>query len=520
MLDHPELWEPLRASTLLAAKKEGRPRKPGEWALIYLAYCNSAERELRRWHQRAPKELWEQAGFASLPSYHSTYENFNALEAHEAAFSQVAANLVQLAVKKSGGKVGHAVHVDGTEAETNARLVHDCTGGELAQCSKQLNLPQRVLPADAREERHRLAVEEPTDEALLGGIDELTAGERGIRARVGKCWYRLADCDAGVRAYTTSTGKLRRFWAGYYNLKAVDHYTGGVLATTVVSASTQEHKAYPDLYAQVKANIGMAPKAVVADRGFSVASVFEAHTRDGVASVIPWRKGNASEGKRADFLPRYDRHGIPHCKHCGMEGVFHRFQHDSGPNAEPRLWFRCAKPGGSDCQGVQSILCKENWRLLIPLWRTSPAYQVLRRSHDSYEGAHHRWRERYGVAGDTKADRPKRRGLGVQQLRASAALVIEWLTICRRQGWIGGAPINVHPERALSSEEATSYCARVLAAREALGLSACEPASMEAHQAAVAEAFGASSAGSAKAVATVIAQLADESVADILDGVP
>ena len=502
---HPSLWEPLRSSTLLA-KKEGRPRKSGEWALAYLAYANTGERELRRWHQLAPKELWERAGFDAVPSYHSAYENFNALEAHECVFRQVAAALVQLAVKQSGGKVGHAVHVDGTEAETNSRLVHDCSGHELATCTKQLRLPKRVQPADAREERHQIAIEQPTDDALLGGADELAADERGLRIRVGKCWFRLSDGEAGIRAYTTASGKLRRFWSGYYNIKAVDHYTGGVLAAHVVSASTQEHCAYPTLYEQVKEHIGTTPRAVVADRGFSVSAVFEAHTRDGVASVIPWRKGNASEGKRVDYLPRYDRHGIPHCKHCGMEGIFHRFQHDSGPNKEPRLWFRCSKPGGPECQAVQSMLCKENWRLLLPLWRTSPAYQVLRQSHENYENAHHRWRERYGCAGDTKADRPKRRGLGVQQLRASAALVIEWLTICHRQGWLGGPVLNERTESVLSTDEAANHCALLRSARAALGLSACEPAGMEAHQAAVANSYTASSAGSAQAAATIAAQ--------------
>ena len=156
------------------------------------------------------------------------------------------------------------------------------------------------------------------------------------------------------------------------------------------------------------------------------------------------------------------------------------------------------------------MLCKENWRSLVPLWRTSPAYQVLRSTHESYEGAHHRWRERYAVAGDTKADRPKRRGLGVQQLRASAALVIEWLTICHRQGWLEEPVLNPSVERSLSPEDAASYCKGILKMREALGLSSCPPDAMPAHQTAVLAYHETSSHGSKQSIATLVAATEDD----------
>jgi len=482
---HQTLWSPLRASALLT-QGEGRPRRPGEWALAYLAYANSAEPDLLRWHRAAPPELWQRAGFAKPPSYHSTYETFIVLEAHEAVFRAVAAELVKVAVKASSGKVGHALHVDGTEAETHSRLIHDCGGRELTSCKRQMSEPRRASPSDARDERHLLAIQAPDDEQVWGAAEKMAADERGLRVQVGGCWYRLSDADAGIRAYTRD-GKIKKFWSGYYNLKATDHYTGAVLAVHVCSASTQEHNAYPTLYKQAKEAIGSAPRAVVADRGFSVSSVFEAHTRDGVASVIPWRK-TTHESVRID-RDRYDRHGIPRCQHCGSECSFHRFNPATGPNQEPRLWFRCTRPGAAACQQEQSILCKENWRSLLPLWRTTEAYQVLRVSHDNYENAHHRWRERYAVAGDSRADRPKRRGLGVQQLRASAALVIEWLTVCHRQGWLpGSVAINTDPEMKLSSDEAASYTSRILRTREDAGLSVTSTAGLLAHQAEIAEA--------------------------------
>lgn len=59
---------------------------------------------------------------------------------------------------------------------------------------------------------------------------------------------------------------------------------------------------------------------------------------------------------------RADRHGIPRCKHCGHETTFVRFQADTGPNNEPRLWVRCSRPVKDVCEGVQTILCKEKCR--------------------------------------------------------------------------------------------------------------------------------------------------------------
>lgn len=480
---HPELCAPIAASTLLT-KNEGRPRRPGEWGWAYLAYVSSGHRELRRWHRQTSDALWERAGFAATPSYWSAYETFAALEAHAGAFETVATSLIAIAREASGGKVGFDVHVDGTEAETHSRLVHDCTGDELAECKRQQLIPRRAQAADARVDRHRTATDVPTEDELLGEATEIAADERGLRVTVGGCWYRLGDGEAGVRAYTRGD-KVTRFWSGYYNLKAIDHYTGGVLAVHVCSASTQEHKAYPALYEQLIAHLGgETPRAVVADRGFSVSEVFELHTRDGVASVIPWRK-SISEPTRADH-EHFDRHGIPYCGGCGLETVFHRFVASNGSSGEPRLWYRCARPSTPGCQGVQSMLCKERWRSLLPLWRTTAAYQALRASHQNYEQTHHRWRERYAVAGDTRADRPKRIGLGVQQLRASAALVIEWLTICHRQGWLGGPVLNAQVERMIDKREADQLVRNIVSLRHRLGLTGVNLAHREEHVAQVA----------------------------------
>lgn len=115
---------------------------------------------------------------------------------------------------------------------------------------------------------------------------------------------------------------------------------------------------------------------------------------------------------------------------------------------------------------------------------------MLRDNHKQYESAHERWRERYAVGGDTTADRPRRRGIGVQRLRASAALVIEWLTICHRQGWLGGSVLNEREEFVRGPKEIDKATRSILSLRKALGLNLADADKMPAHQAAVAAVFG------------------------------
>jgi hypothetical protein len=68
--------------------------------------------------------------------------------------------------------------------------------------------------------------------------------------------------------------------------------------------------------------------------------------------------------------------------------------------------------------------------------RTDPTYLAVRHSHDRYERVHHHWRVRWRSGADDHSLRPKRRGRDCQQLRANAALLIEWLFICHRKRWL------------------------------------------------------------------------------------
>jgi hypothetical protein len=91
-----------------------------------------------------------------------------------------------------------------------------------------------------------------------------------------------------------------------------------------------------------------------------------------------------------------------------------------------------------------------------------PIYHELKESHSSYEGVHDYWRDRYKVAADNLANRPKVRSLGWHRLRANVAALVEWLRICAREGWLGSARRN-HMDATRAFKEPGRRIARLLA---------------------------------------------------------
>lgn len=217
---------------------------------------------------------------------------------------------------------------------------------------------------------------------------------------------------------------------GYYSGKAVDNFTGGVIPS-VDSASRQECHLFPELLDRVKAMTGVAPETAIADRGMSISSCFEHATTKGVAPVFPWRK--TGDGTRHDHLT-HDRHGVMRCKACGGDMEQTRF---SPNDRKPRLWFRCMGPQTPACEKEQTISCATDWRSLIPLARTDERYHELKQSHKSYEAAHDYWRDRYRVAADELANRPKVVSLDWHRLKANVACLVDWLRIAANCGWLG-----------------------------------------------------------------------------------
>jgi hypothetical protein len=427
----------------------GRKREDGQWELAAIAFVASRQVDLQPWWDESTDEVWRECGFKKgKPPYHRVWERMRELgEKRQEAFLGAAELVIQRCRAHDPRVFAHA-HVDSTEDETHAALVHDCQPGEPcaraeddksgASVQDSAYRPQRVPTMQAREQREEWNEEDPVEaeqharDAEPEAIEDI---DKGKRIRVGGCWFRTRDSEAGTRAYTRK-GKTTRFWHGYFSAKVVDAYTGGVIPS-VDPANKQEYDVFPELMDRVCKMAGKAPQTVTGDKGYSVEKCFEYATRKGIAPVFPWRGGYNQ--KRKDH-PTHDRDGVKRCDHCGGEMKQTRFAIEKGKNTEtPYLWFKCIAPRLPECEGEQRIRCETDWRALVPLSRLNPTYHELLKSHYEYEGVHDYWRDRYRVAADNLANRPKVVSLNWHRLRANVACFIDWLRIAAVNGWLGSA---------------------------------------------------------------------------------
>jgi hypothetical protein len=447
-------WDELRDACDLEVKY-ARKREPGHWELAAVAVVVSGHVDVKAWWANTTDELWRECGFPERPGagrrppYKRVWERLRELEQVHEEFLKAAGKIIKRCRLHDDRVFAHG-HIDYTEDETHAALVHDCQPGE--PCRRRtrtasgqpprarqhpLRLP-RAATTEARKHRH-VQNEEPLQDSEAHEARDTPKAEtverdgRDVkRVKVGGCWYVTRDVEAGVRAYGRR-GKTTRFWHGYYSGKLVDHFTSGVIPS-VDPANKQECHLFEELFDRAKTMIGEAPQTIVGDKAFGVEGCYKRATKNNCAAVFPWR----NDGSRKD-KPTHDRDGVKRCKHCG--GVMHQVRY-SVNGGKPRLWFRCTFQLTRACRDEQTIYCREDWRALVPLPRTSALYHELQRAHSSYEGVHDYWRDRYRVAADNLANRPKAVGLGWHRLRASVACMIDWLRIAAKAKWLGSTRVK------------------------------------------------------------------------------
>ena len=440
----------LRQAAAALESDDGRPRMDGRWELAAIAYITSGQAAVQRWYDETTDDLWQECGFKEgKPSYQTVARRLDELEAVEQDVLKGAGTVIQRCHGHDPRIFAHS-HVDSTESETHAGLVHDCQPGE--NCAReeivtktgkrrakpgQALRPLRAATAQAREVREKwneLAPRESDRRAKkTTPKQEETAEHNGREVRRVRlsngCWYRTRDFDAGVRLY-----KNGKFWHGFYAAKMIDHLTGGSIPL-VESASTNESKLFPDLFDRAVELTGRVPQTVIGDKGFSVKECFRHAAENGTAAVFPHRHG----GHTREDRHTHDRHGVPRCKYCGGPTRQIKFS----AKGKPRVWVLCEDGKQTpDCAKQQTIYCETDWRAIIKLPRTEPLYHELKASHSSYEGVHDYERDRYLTGANSFATRPRAIGIGPHSLRAAIACFINWLRIAAKNNWLGIPPKN------------------------------------------------------------------------------
>jgi hypothetical protein len=419
------------------------------------------------------EEIWTASGFEQVPDYTTVWFYFKFLEQKKEAFQHVAEWLIGHAHKQDP-RIGQFVWVDATKWQTNARLEHCCPDHAACNAISEENkkrgirpparrpkrVPEAVLQKTHENESQREIAEEGLipEELLLEQFDFDPETDFGSDPEVemdpipsiaydsdyqyfeiNRHLYRTCDKSAGMRRLTRKSGRIE-YWLGGYALSAVDMYTKTILAIKCFPANDQEYDHYPELMRRVRSALGRCPLAVSVDAFSSIEAFYRWNTMRSIATIAPYKAGRGSQEPEALRTDLHDEDGIPRCQHCGGEGdqdsKGYGLYFDSEGHA--RIRFRCKtpQPGEAGCLKKQSILCSENWRMLIPLSRKTELYYALRKRHFVFEGTLRHWRQLYGSVGKEVMSRLARRGVDAQELRAQGALMMQWFRISLRNGWL------------------------------------------------------------------------------------
>ncbi len=431
----------------------------GDFVLLFLAYLLLRKTAMFALvdQPQAYEAIWRECGFTEAPDYQTIRNRFIELEERWQAFAAVGDLAIQQA-RRHRPEIGRFVHVDACAWETHARLEHCCPLDR--NCKRQQRFYRRAASdqiKESRNEEQELPVDEQPPSLVgrtnieIGDVPDQLVPPWGLDKRysyylIDSCLFRCRDRDVGFRIYRrASEGEPDKTWLGGYGMTAVDHFTGAPLAVETFEADGWEAHHYEDLQQAMIDAVGKdVVLAATGDKGLSYSEVFEANTRERIASVFPWRpKGNALTERERVRCDLYDEYGVPRCRFCGGEGRQTLPGHglEFNKKGEPLITFRCAAPWHLECWRKQRIRCSEDWTMLLPLSRLHPLYYDLHATHlASAERMHGLWRSRYHVFGDDKTMRLKRwsRSLHAQRLRAQAARFLEWFRLCLRHGWIVG----------------------------------------------------------------------------------
>lgn len=507
---HPQYLAPMRAATRHLYERtpspangvaKGRPRRQGDWVLLYLAFVMSGDTSRMSFFNRyASSLIWGVCGFEAPPDYELLRLRFNELERYWEGMREMSQAIVRQAVRHDPDIADFWV-IDSTGWQTPSTLEHCCTdkrrcrelleargktktskanglegaladleGDEIVK-SRRRGAPQRLrrVSADVIErERHReqAAPEPDPTRPAESAIEPLGADEQFQYFLIDGHRYRSRDTTAGMRHYSSGKGKT---WFGGYGQPAISPKYGAPIAAETFAADDQEWDHYDDLFKSAVAATGKSPLAVSADRGFSIKSFFEYNTRRGVATVVPHRATPGEPERKHMRTDLVDEHGVPRCQHCGgegdMDGAGLGWYLDNA--GQPRIRFRCKAPLAqvAGCAKQQSIACDEEWRLLQPLNLTQPVYHALREYHFHFERIFSHWRQRYGVYGKNSSSCLRRKGVPAQRLRAQAAVFLDWFRICLRHGFLGSWRTRNHNTAKSLMESGTRRLKSVLTAR-------------------------------------------------------
>jgi hypothetical protein len=287
--------------------------------------------------------------------------------------------------------------------------------------------------------------------------DGLIHGYRGLgrffSLRNTGCLYWSSDEDAAVRRKGDHRpdgppGEASRSYEnpgdspmfGYDICRIVSLGAGTVLG--FLAASAHETRLYPLVLERALERARYRPRAVVTDAIGGLRPVSDAVAQYGIGLVSPsFGLGRENSDQWIDDPHgRWDRYGIPRCRHCGAPCGFRKRrppQSDDGIGSW-RLYFDCSLPTTDGCKETQSLYMDDDTRILTTIWRDREIWWALRNTRGQHERSHHLDRKRFNVTSDQHLTRRNRKGLRHQQLLGEICMLITALQMAWLQGAIDG----------------------------------------------------------------------------------
>lgn len=471
-----------------------RPRNAGDWAIVYLAMVMSTDQHPRYFHERHQDNpaFWRACGFVRtkkdgtervvIPHLSTMYKRFAELAEHEDAFAIAAEPLIDAAIVGSRGHVGRHLRIDATQAQAHARLYRVCRPSDRCEyCGENGSPPkkqQRALSqtAEAGSSKAARAADRAKKKAKIAPRkiapgaprEERTNPKDGtLEYRIGEshCWFTSVDPEASVRTY--DGGKT---WCGYSSYKAVCEFTGAPVSTYVLSSRTNEADGLKEWFPVLLRTLGgRAPVSISADRAYDNQHVRRLLGEWYGTALICSQLTARADGKH------WDRYGSPRCGACGAPARISRCEprhvDRNGHEIAATIAVVCLKPVFDECRSEQARPMggakDEEWGSVNLLPPTEEAFHAARSSLLDRESVHHLWRRNHGVAGDNSSNRLKSIGLSPQRLVSNAALLLTWVRICHREGWLGTPRLNMEQPFYICGKV---YLSRHMEKRRKLGL--------------------------------------------------
>lgn len=428
-----------------------RPWMPGDFFIAFLTFTLSKHADVLPFYTSVSDETWKRWGYAGRPSYATVRRQFIAMEKHWKEVRAIADLVIAHACRHSD-RICQLVHFDGTPQMKSAPLYHVCEEGQCptnragqgmrdwARSDRRRRRGDRedtMTPNEASAAKHAAGevdewVEEVEDPNLVEDLVALTQGKLDYEklddgyvrftSSVGHV-YETRDAWSSTRRY--AVGDDGKTWHGKLQVKAVDHFTGAVLAAIDVPAHVNESRTFKPIMRHVMQATGRAPLLVTTDSAHWFKEASEWLALNGSQHVGGYRDGHL-------WPEHFDDTGHGRCEHCG------------GPTPKQSYEDHEYPVNILGCTSMLTPECRANFRravaaaprILGPIPMTEIGWQYAAQVHNISEQVNKNWRVRYRSACKDYENIPKRVARFVATLRSQFAILLDWLSVCLRMGWI------------------------------------------------------------------------------------